>query len=103
MHFSHSPGSHTPSILGLQFYAYTCFKLHPQSDISVCSVLAGDKEVRQGFSSIDLCGRSSHGQDLYRRVLSKQKSPVVSDLLKGKDMVGSIVKVLAALVYSDSG
>ncbi|WOG94165.1 hypothetical protein DCAR_0313458 [Daucus carota subsp. sativus] len=49
----------------------------------------GDKEVRQGFSSIDLCGRSSHGQDLYRRVLSKQKSPVVSDLLKGKDMLPS--------------
>lgn len=49
-------------------------------------LVAGDKEVRQvGLSPVDHASRSSLGQDVNDRGSSKQKSPVVNDLVKGKD------------------
>lgn len=62
--------------------------LHAQSNLCECLPVAGDKEVWQaGLSSVDLVCRSSLGQDFNNRGSSKQKSPVVNDLVKRNDAI----------------
>lgn len=74
---------------------------HGQSDLCKCLLVAGDKEVRQtGFSPVDHASRSSPGQDINDRGSSKQKSPVVNDLLKKKDAkVDLIISFFFATVF----